>query len=182
MKPTLSPIEQDPRHLTLALLEPSAALPAMRVLTARTIQYENWTLTCRIIGESHWITIGQPGRPVLHEVLACISIDPHRCQHHHTLANAASHSYAMDTRYQVVTASSALQPAPMWDIPRNAIALEQIFPVVNGIAPVTRIQVARRNDVLHWWTLHVYATADEPVGIRTHSQWQLVSLPSSAAK
>ncbi|MBX3066716.1 MAG: DUF2617 family protein [Anaerolineae bacterium] len=150
----LPAIIQHPRDLRLCVVAGEFRDP-LTVLAQRTLEIGALRLDLRIIGESHWVTVSSAGKPLFHEILACMELDSKRCRHQHIFSDLRAHQVRRRGYQVAVTIDQPVDDAPM---PDDAEALVVNFPQIYGIQPQTHLywQAQISDQRVRWWTLHTY--------------------------
>jgi hypothetical protein len=164
---------QDPRNLLLGVIHTEDLPLSLRVLDARVIVVGDWSVTFRIIGESHWITIRVAGQKVLHEVLACVPVGTTAWIFQHPFTDRCSCDYSSGP-YSVTVDFAPLS----LDIAARGTdgeCLQVDFPHPEGGAslPFTRIWWRVAEDAITWWTTHVYPEAHQTTAVLSRSCYRL---------
>lgn len=150
----LQPVIQRPHDLRLVVIQ-QALLPVLTPLCQSDVTLGCWGVRFGIIGESHQIQVWRDGSPYLAEMLACVDFSASACDHFHRFDRLEAYHYDMPG-YNV-SVEFAKRPRHR---PRCDGRLQFVFPVSNGVLPITEIRWWQVRDMLHWWTLHVYPEAD----------------------
>lgn len=161
----LDVIYQQPEDLILAVISGELS-QKFTVLQQQQITLGDWCVQFHIIGESHHVCLAYQDQVVLHEVLACTTLDEVTCQHHHAFHRVKAHRYAQPG-YNVTVQFMQTAPAEPTLPPANWLDVR--FPTVYGLEPYTRLGWQMDTDRLHWWTVHVYPTADHVTYVTTQS-------------
>lgn len=175
-------IAQHPRDLRL-LVQASGPPPSgLRVLSQRQIALgPQHSLTLRVIGESHWVTVAGPARR-FDEVLAC----------YQPAGAAALYSGAVPPAGWLKV-SAGDYACSIWTAPldarvaargRGPAALEVAFPHPHGGAelPFTRLwwQHDSAANTVAWHSIHCYALPDGPLAVISRTRLALRGLARSA--
>lgn len=162
-------VQQKPTDLILA--NTTQFPSSITVLKQQSVSIGAWSFMFQIIGESHIVTVTYKQKSLFHEMLACVKINADHCQHHHPFSELQTHTY-MKGLYQV---SVEFAETPSWDIPKQTETdhIEVNFPPICGQTPVTRILWQLTDNILSWWTLHVYPERDITTFVHTKSHIQL---------
>ena len=163
----LEAVYQNPADLEFGVL--TGELPvALTILAQKSITVGEWRFRFHIIGESHFVRIEHVGALILQEVLACMTLPPVACSHHHRFQDLAAHTYHSDS-YFVALSFDAMpgKPRPSQLDP----FLELQFPAIYGQIPLTQIHLEMDCESLHWWTTHLYPQPHSLTTVQTYSQF-----------
>lgn len=166
---------QHPKDLRLGVSQTQEIQP-LTVLAEKTVVIEELSITFRIIGESHWITISHNENILLQEILACVSLQGEHWQHQHSFIDSRSHTFAKDGyEIQLVFAEMTPRISQMGNL--NSIEVYFPNPLGNGEEPFTRIWWEYDGHTLQWWTIHVYPLEDGTVAVLSTSKFKEVLIP-----
>lgn len=157
-------IHQDPRRLTLSLLEQEIELP-ITILESQEVIVGEWTIDFAIIGESHQVTIRHGKVFVVREVLACVAMPNREDVKAHSFSDLQP--YRHQHRGYQVEVSFTNKTVPLWD----DVQLTMRFPTVYGQQPLTQIRWQILVDRVQWQTLHVYPLPQRSVTVLSRSYW-----------
>lgn len=163
-------VEQHPHDL--ALIVCAGEVPTtLCVLAQQTVSIGQWRFAFHIVGESHWVRIERNGEPILHEVLACISLDPGACLHHHRFAALQPHAFQLPGYRVTLRTRAAMEITDADWQPSGTLSVE--FPVVHDQRPVTRLSWRHVGDVMAWRTLHTYPSATGSIWVESASAYTM---------
>jgi hypothetical protein len=165
----LQALYQRPNDLEFAVF--SGELPVqLTILAQETLVSGDWQFLFHIIGESHFVTIKHKGKPILHEVLACMRLPVAKCEHHHRFPKLRPHHYTWEQYTASVTFES--NTTPKMSLTDRKIDLELAFPAIFGQTPVTQIGWGKSANTLTWWTTHLYPEQDDLITVQTFSKFK----------
>jgi hypothetical protein len=164
----LEPIYQRPVDLELGLF--AGDLPVqLTILAQKTVTLGAWAFGFHIIGESHFVSVIQADKPILHEVLACVQLPAAACQHHHRFADLLAHRYDREPYTVSVSLESGQAQPPS---PKKGAQLELAFPEIFEKTPITRVGWMVVDGTVTWWTTHLYPERDGITTVRTASKFK----------
>lgn len=154
-------IEQFPTDLVLGIrtgdLIPTTGLT---VLKEETVDFGDFQLVFRIIGESHWVLVLCKEQLVFQEVFACINLKGDWV-HRHAFYDGKEHSFQTDGYSIEVVFLTFHQHQQEEECSRSDGSIQVNFPHPHGgpDKPFTRVEwELTKEGWVNWNTIHVYPT------------------------
>ena len=167
----MQPILQYPSDLRLVVLR-GGEVGRLTVLASKTIAYGPLSVTFRIIGESHWITVRRNGQLCLHEILSCSDASYPQATHQHAFDDEQPHLY-QERGYQI---GVDFVPSEEVSLPRrtsNQLCVEFPNPLEDGPLPFTSIEWEVAPTEINWRTIHYYALPGQSVAVHSTSRLEV---------
>ncbi len=179
-------------NLRYRLLDKAIPLSPMKILSERSLLWNDWSVTFFVLGASHAVLLRR-GDAELLELLACLPqyATPHETEAH-TLLTASCNSPerlcisapALNCQIEIAPFSfasslsfSATENDRLQGDFENESRLELAYPILSGaVAPVTRVGWKAAPESLLIETVHTYP--EEGAGVRSRSLF----LPKAGAK
>lgn len=168
---------QYPQDLVLGVRTDTKPIEGLTVLSTRQVTIGNHSVTFRIIGESHWITVRHHGNTLLHEVLACVRLNDAEWQYVYPFREGFPHTYTYTS--PLLSYCTQLKTVPFTsDIASTDRSYEHLHldfphPFGGSTLPFTSVWWTVEELLVRWGSTHVYPLEDRTTAVISESSMNL---------